>query len=1146
MTALNIRLRLLCGAATLAALAAPAAAQETIETSSYTIQAMTQSFDGAREHAQAQALAYARMRRGSESWIELDFGDGATVIEDADGTAAGRFVNTSGVEAGLRYDYATRQLSSGGTMVERFHNTFVRRQLGRGPAPGADARWQVSLLPVEAGVVASAAAPISIELSRQYLTHEGREYVLLHYRIPAFAYDAMGAAVVQWGEGAALTDPGFGTMYWNAALHRAVAERPGEAARPYRETKTLLALDEAGRPLFDPRSIPEVAALVERLNGHEASEVLGFVEGALPDHTPLILARNLDVLALSIAEDSPNQLGEVTSQLANGTNGQISTTPASIGSGAAQAISTMGADAYANPQPGGGGAAPTLQTLPHEPAHTLQSGGSGGSGSGGAASPTRPAGPAQPVQVQPASFGGGGAGGSGGAGGGGGASGGGGSSGSGGYFTEEQTSAAATQMGILDKGVATLNALGADRETILIFEGIERYRAEGQMLAYQLKAAMERQDRYLQIIEDIARDGKGTLDPDQWHLYQVNADNIRRLEGQVEAYGQRGAQITARLDDVPASKLGQMMEAFKSTKGAAAMSVFSHLMNAQATAGAGVNAIRAATHDMGRGTLPLSRPYDASAPMVLGLDLLGMFANLASGDVAAAISDATALASTSVSDLFVSLKGLRDTNRIQREASEEGTRLARAQREQYERRQREADARYQAEIAELDAEIARLDTLPDARELARQRLAEYRARQQLARQAEEEAYREAVVEVQQPVWTSEPTAEEWDQFRRDINAAMQPDYPTVSAAERARISAEAAARREAERQSELARQAFEAAVFAAEAARTAAEREQQLREARRIADEAMARREAERRRRENWLAEARNRGLEVSELVVSEFDITPVEFNPPTWTPPQWFPPEWVPPEFDPPEISEIGWTNFDDDDYPGGGNNLAFMYENMSGTVETDLSRWAEWLATQDVRRLERLALQAGYPNLASALADAENIIRQSQDSGYRNWAMQPPSCGGYVGCGPSYLERWAMKTSIVALGDILADSREIFSTGGFSDIGISGANLAYLLRDHGAQDGDIVQITIQQFGRPIYQGRLSLTNAGDNFTLPLRSGVASLTIYAENEGQFSPNTAQINVQNVVDGEATQTYNLLTGQSATLRIATNAQAGGN
>ncbi len=230
-----------------------------------------------------------------------------------------------------------------------------------------------------------------------------------------------------------------------------------------------------------------------------------------------------------------------------------------------------------------------------------------------------------------------------------------------------------------------------------------------------------------------------------------------------------------------------------------------------------------------------------------------------------------------------------------------------------------------------------------------------------------------------------------------------------------------------------------------------------------------------------------------------------------------------------------------DNDDFY---TNNAFDYSRMVGTVPTDLSRWAQWLATQNVRELERYAALAGYPNLASALADASNLIRQSQDPGYRRWAMQAPSCNGLAGCGPSYLERWWMKQSVVALGDILAQSRDIFSTGGFSDIGISGLNLNYLLRDHSLEDGDIVQVKITQFGRTIYQGQVNLTNLGEVFNQQLGRGVASLEIFAVNEGYSPPNTAQVRIDNVVRGQGTQTYSLRTGETATLRIEAGAAAG--
>ncbi len=284
--------------------------------------------------------------------------------------------------------------------------------------------------------------------------------------------------------------------------------------------------------------------------------------------------------------------------------------------------------------------------------------------------------------------------------------------------------------------------------------------------------------------------------------------------------------------------------------------------------------------------------------------------------------------------------------------------------------------------------------------------------------------------------------------------------------------------------------------------------------------------------------------------------IEPVVFDPPVWDPVTWSPPKWLPvgwklPEYDGPGISVIDFTEFSgNEDYDTiNGNDwfgpafyLAYLYQDMSGTVATDLGPWAEWLATQNLRELKRIALTAGYPTLAAALADAKNLMRQANDAGYRKWAGQAPVC--YMACA-GLLGQWHIKSSQLALGDILNDSREIFSTAGLSDVSISGFVLRYILRDFGLEDGDNINIVISQFGRTIFETNLSLLNAGTNFEINLRPGVASIVITAIDEGAFSPNTAEIRLEDVVEGEATQTYSLLTGETATLRINPGRVGGG-
>lgn len=287
--------------------------------------------------------------------------------------------------------------------------------------------------------------------------------------------------------------------------------------------------------------------------------------------------------------------------------------------------------------------------------------------------------------------------------------------------------------------------------------------------------------------------------------------------------------------------------------------------------------------------------------------------------------------------------------------------------------------------------------------------------------------------------------------------------------------------------------------------------------------------------------------LDITPLVFEPVTFQPVTFTGPEWVPPTWEPvtfdpPEWVPVTFEGPDPLVLDWPEFDaDDPYPGSGSNLSWDYSNLSGTVTTDLSPWEEWLAGQNVAYLTQLALAAGYPNLAAALADARNLMRMAGDTGFRQWANAPPVATGAIGLWASEAQHNLARAQII-LGDILGQSRDIFSTAGLSDIGISGIELAYILRDFGVQDGDLIEISLEQFGRTIFTTELSLLNQGTSFQHLLRSGVARLVIRALNEGAISPNTAEIDLRNVVKGNARQSYSLLTGQQAVLRIETNAK----
>jgi hypothetical protein len=1358
-------------AALLLGVAIPALAQQALaqqasppteETNRYQLRLMMQIFDGAREFSHTQMAGFARMRRGDESWVEVDFGNGAVMIDSPGGAEVGSFRNTSKAEIGLRYNYATNTLS-GDPKVADFHNRFVRPLLGQGPALGTDGRWTMQLTLVQLGFAGMGTQTLSIELERRYFTHAGKAYVLIHYRIPSFTYDHNGRAVVQWGEGIAVTDPGFGQMFWNAALHRAVRAEPGGSGRPYRFAKTMAMVDAKGKAVIDPRKIGAVAPLVDHFYGTSNNEIMGFIETApgSGDQTPIGISSALDIMALSLGENSANQLGELTGAYLGSNRGNETPNPIPAGltaAAAARGPQTIGAGTGSSALPheaadvSQGRVVSPPPARPSSPASTapqqaIVGGGRGGPATGGTGAgrstssqvpesvllaldsllnsrrsasgqfspevlgqldqllganrsaisqfpqatlrkldellgvgqsasgqfPERllqrlddllgatPTGAAQipqavlrtldnllntqrsasgefPPEVlrqldqllgaNPSVISGFpaatlqkldemlGVGQSTGsqfpervlqrldellgvtrAGGGGGPSGGGtGAGGGGGGTTPPQNPGEPTAdqrlgtgVGMTSSGTTAASGAIAQAEANAIAQRLQAVAVRGQQISGEIAVASARvAELELKIAKTISAANPGAvaeanrlaaLLPE----YATAKRLVLDLNARLARYAEESAPLIQQIKGLSPSAAAQVAERFAQSPVGRTLNGVAIVMNIYNTGRAVNNLTMAMTGDLSQGTLPLTRSYGTVMSFVaVGFDLASMFGNAFSGNAPGMWSDIVAISTGQFSDFVVLAKGIHDTNRTEREATELGTNLARRQSQQYIEQEQRKRAAYEAEIATLDRQIAALDAAPSASDVSRQRLAELQSRRDAHQRAEAQRRQADMAEARrqneiayQASLRRPPTAAEWAQFDADIAAAIRPDYPT--APPRTPLSGGGAGPRAippagptngnsadpgvdyptaparpqpvgggsgtvAGGATALPVGSTVGATVGGQAgpplgpigsgsgtlAGSATSRDPIGGSAGRAAGGAVA------------------HTIRGGPLTITPFNLQPVAFHGPTFIPPVWVPPVWVPPAFDPPDPTAIPWTNFDDDDWlHSDPNNLAYQYEDIEGRVETDLSKWAEWLSTQNVRELTRLALSAGYPNLASALADAQNIIRLSQDSGYRRWAMQQPSCGGYVGCGPSFLERWAMKSSIVALGDILNASRSIFSTAGLSDIGISGTSLAYILRDFGVQDGDTVNIKISQFGRTIFtNNNFVLTNAGNNFAINLRPGVASLEIYAVNEGSISPNTAEIKVNNVTRGQATQSYSLSTGETATLRIATDAPKG--
>jgi hypothetical protein len=101
-------------------------------------------------------------------------------------------------------------------------------------------------------------------------------------------------------------------------------------------------------------------------------------------------------------------------------------------------------------------------------------------------------------------------------------------------------------------------------------------------------------------------------------------------------------------------------------------------------------------------------------------------------------------------------------------------------------------------------------------------------------------------------------------------------------------------------------------------------------------------------------------------------------------------------------------------------------------------------------------------------------------------------------------------------------------------SDIVVNRQNSNFRIWDHGAQDGDIITVTLN--GSTLVSG-FTLTNAGSTSPISYRRGQNVLVIRAHNEGSLSPNTASISFADVVRGSPSQSYGLPTGGTAQLII---------
>ena len=106
----------------------------------------------------------------------------------------------------------------------------------------------------------------------------------------------------------------------------------------------------------------------------------------------------------------------------------------------------------------------------------------------------------------------------------------------------------------------------------------------------------------------------------------------------------------------------------------------------------------------------------------------------------------------------------------------------------------------------------------------------------------------------------------------------------------------------------------------------------------------------------------------------------------------------------------------------------------------------------------------------------------------------------------------------------------------GGLTDVTVSQRLVVITVTDNGSQvDGDTVDIVLN--GSTVAAAHVLSGPPGTEIGLTLSQGANVLEIVALNEGSVTPNTAELQISNVVEGAAVQEWRLATGERGTLTI---------
>lgn len=930
----------------------------------YFMMFMTQTFDGTFERSHAQKAGFSRLRNADESWVQIDYGDGALVIREpgsrfsAPQLDVGRFVNTTPKDVAIAYDYRTNSMR-GNSRTSAYHNTYIRPLMAGMPPLGSNVAWTVTLSAENLGVGTAWSDNFKMEVKRTYFTYADTPYVILEYTVPEFVYgNAIGEKVTHRARGVALADPAMGQIYWNTSLQTATVADATGRPRPYRYARTGFAMDGKAQPMLDITQIPELKSYLDEFYGAAATAPLPIAGAETSDQTPLEMASKIDIAGFTLGENSANQIGEMIGTHAAGDTGAV------VGGGIDYEINNVIQPAL------GAISVATGIVLERNIQQILDAAG-------------RAVGQIEALRVQATAV-------------------------------QAESRAISTALTAQNLRIAAL--------TEKIYQQVvngESY-ANAMKTMTELDVARFNAGQLMSKLRDVAL-RVGTVDLAIAKLQNsiVNvADDIARVA--VSPAAREGSVANALI------KLNTMLSAQKALSAAfngiglaanlAGITKNMALLASFDPHQAGDLSLNGNYSGWGLIAEPalfmLATAGDFASGNVTAtvLDLAnfvgGRFgdvymswqaARAANVDAQIAFMEEVRTGLRSAAQNRRNIDGLIAAtgnlgSRIDTLRQEASTNAAQSYRPGGVNDPNWSDPRFDPRThlpipsywAYLKANspntLRQLGIDPDAPVGGWPNgvRPQDRPRTQTAQQT---------AQPRQPGGANYPT--------RDPSAVTPaptpPRQPTLE-----EIAAGGSTR----------------------PARTppvpyTPQPRPPARDDRLYTDE-------------NPITRTATSPFDVRPVtfdpVTSEpVAWTPVTWTPPTWEPPTWEPPVWTPPRYDAPRASDIPWTDLDSGrNWPRLGGNMAFDYGDMSGEVATDLSAYEGWLRTQNETYLEQLARTAGYPNLASALRDSASLLRKANDPAFYTWAWSPPAVSGAIGIQFSEGQH-EMGRAAYMLGDLL-----------------------------------------------------------------------------------------------------------------------------